>query len=786
MSGDYNFQGLRKKAELLFKNLEGINEKAGLYEEMSHLIEDLSAHQIEIEKQNDALYRSQQALVSQKNKYLELYENAPVAYLTIDSAGNIITQNLKARKFFGDSGKNSRYISIFPFIDNLSENNFRKMLDNSFLNKKEQHGEIRMIASNKSAVYTDVHMAIYHDAELEQDLCRVTITNIENIKNQFNQQLQKSEEKYCELSENISEGIYLTENGYIKMANTPACRLFGFESHEMIDRKVWEFVKKDQQEEVRALFHQKFIDQDGSPVDIECVRKDGTTFWAEISMRIIIDERRVFGVISDISSRKEAERALRNSEQRLQMALKGTNAGLWDWNISSGNLIFDKNWAKMLGFNLDEIETHISSWKKLIHPEDLIISENKMSEHLKGLSEFYQSTHRVMAKNGEWKYILESGMVIERDANGIPLRAVGTHQDMTYQKQTEEKLREINTTKDKLFSIIAHDLKSPYNAQLGFLELLIEDEDSYTPEQRKKFISTVYQSTKQSFSLLDNLLMWSRTQTGKIPFNPSELLIAQLFEDAIDIQKHGAEAKNITIDTDIPNENLEVTADYEMVSTILRNLISNSIKFTHEKGEIVLGAKAVSDNKILISVSDTGVGIPEEDIHKLFDAANNYTTIGTNREKGTGIGLIICKDFVERNDGKIWVESKLGQGTTFFFTLDSLKKSKKCGENCIQNFKEINNQIKQNEELHQYFLKTIIPFFRHTYQKFSEEEINCFIDELQRLSEKHQIIEFTTFTETIQKSLKSKDKNQINICFAEFERLTDNLEIAATRKENLI
>ncbi len=677
MSGDDKIQGLRKKAEQLLNNQGGIKRKDGLYQEMAQLIEELSTHQMKLETQNDELHRSQQELENQKNKYIALYENAPVAYLTIDPSGNIITQNHKAREIFGDPGKTVKSISIFPFIDQVSKSSFKKMLTNSFLLKKEQHGEIRMITSNKSVISTKIHTAVYHDREHEHDLCRVTITNIENLKNLFNRQLQESEEKYRELSENISDGIYLTENGYIKMVNTPACRLFGFENHEVIDRKVWEFVKSDQQEEVKTLFRQKFLDQDGSPVDIECVRKDGTTFWAEISMRIIKDERRVFGVISNVTSRKESEKALRRSEQHLQMALKGTKAGLWDWNILTGQLIFDERWAKMLGFNLNEIEPHISSWKKLIHPEDFENSENKMAEHLKGSTEFYQNTYRVRAKNGEWKYILDSGMVIERDARGKPLRAVGTHQDMTYQKQAEEKLREINATKDKLFSIIAHDLKSPYNAQLGFLELLIEGEDSYTPEQRKKFISTVYQSTKQSFSLLDNLLMWSRTQAGKIPFNPSELLIAQLFEDAIDMQKYGAEAKNIIIDTDIRNENLEVTADYEMVSMILRNLISNAIKFTHEKGKIILGAKTVNDSKVLISVFDTGVGIHKDYISKLFYATKNHTTIGTNREKGTGIGLVICKDFVERNGGKIWVESAVGKGSTFYFTLDSFEMGKK-------------------------------------------------------------------------------------------------------------
>jgi PAS domain S-box-containing protein len=607
---------------------------------------------------------------------------------------------------------------------------------------------------------------------------------IQKIKQTLNQQLQVSETRYRELAENISEGIYLTENGYIKMANTPACRLFGYEMDELIDKKVWDLVKPEKREVAKSLFNLKISSQDGSPVDLECVRKDGTTFWGEISMRIIKDEKRIFGVISDVTARKKAEEKMRYSEQRLQMALKATNASLWDWDIKSGQVIFDQRWAEILGYSFEEINPHIGAWRKIAHPDDQKEIEEKMSRHLDGQTSFFQATYRISTKNGDIKHIMSSGMVVEKADDGAAIRMVGTHQDMTYQKETEHKLREINATKDKLFSIIAHDLKSPYNAQLGFLELLIEDEESFSADQRKKFIHTVYHSTKQSFALLDNLLMWSRTQTGKIPFNPTELLVAQLFEDAIDQQRFAAEAKSINIDIKLCNDNLEVTADIEMINTVLRNLLSNAIKFTHENGKIILGGKVAGHNKILLYVTDNGVGIPGKDKELLFNAGNNYTTVGTNKEKGTGIGLLICKEFVERNGGKIWVESRPDEGSTFYFTLDSFRQTKKCEANCIQNFELVNHKIKKNKELHHYFLNTIIPFFRHTYQKFSPDEITCFIDEMRKIAAKHQISEFTTFTNMIAESMQNNDKNQINICFAEFEKLTDEIEFFATKGGN--
>lgn len=777
---------LRQEAEKILMQKESLIKESPVNEEIARLLEELSVHQIELEMQNDELQRSQQELEHQKNKFIDLYENAPVAYITISPTGNVVSQNRKATEIFGSSRINNfNYISIFPYIEQSSKNNFRKMLKGVFVMQEEQHGEILMRTGEGNTVHTEMHLTIYYDNDSEQDLCRIAITNIESVRKTFNRALEKSEEKYRELAENINEGIYLTENGYIKMVNTPACRLFGYEPEEMIDRKVWNFVRPEQEQEIKNLFIKKVRDLDGSPVDVECIRKDGTTFWGEISMRIIRDQKRVFGVISDITSRKEAEEAMRRSEQRLNMALKGTNAGLWDWNISTGKVIFDERWGRMLGYKVDEIEPHVSSWERLVHPDDREEVNDKLEAHLEGKTEFYHSIHRLKAKDNTWKYILDSGMVIERDSNsGKPLRAVGTHQDVTNQKVIEEKLREINATKDKLFSIIAHDLKSPYNAQLGFLELLLENDSSYSPEERKKFIKTVYQSTKQSFALLDNLLVWSRTQTGKIPFNPDELLLAQVFEEAIELQRYAAQAKNIIIDTELCKDELEVTADPEMVNTILRNLMSNAVKFTPENGKILLGAKTASDNKILIYVKDTGVGIPVKDRDKLFDPTSNYSTIGTNKEKGTGIGLILCREFVERNGGKIWVESETGKGSTFYFTLQSLVPAKKCDANCIQNFEEVNRKIKQDETLHKYFVKTIIPFFRHTYQKFSKEEINCFIAELQSISKNHKIPEFSVFTNMIISSLRKRDTNQINICFAEFEKLTDEIEIEATKTES--
>jgi signal transduction histidine kinase len=235
-------------------------------------------------------------------------------------------------------------------------------------------------------------------------------------------------------------------------------------------------------------------------------------------------------------------------------------------------------------------------------------------------------------------------------------------------KKLEEKLIESNTAKDKFFSIIAHDLKSPFSSILGFMEMLNDEYDSLDESERKQFINYVFNDAKHIFNLILNLLSWSRTQTNRISFNPINFDLYALIEDNISLLQSSANKKEITITMSVP-EKITIYADPEMISTVVRNLLSNAIKFTPKKGKIEVGSKGIINNKINVSVSDSGVGIKKENIPKFFKLSETHTTIGTDDEKGTGLGLIICKEFIKKHNGEIWVESEEGKGSKFIFTL---------------------------------------------------------------------------------------------------------------------
>lgn len=234
-------------------------------------------------------------------------------------------------------------------------------------------------------------------------------------------------------------------------------------------------------------------------------------------------------------------------------------------------------------------------------------------------------------------------------------------------KEVNSKLEDLNATKDKFFSIIAHDLKSPFNTLINFNSLLIENLAESNSQETQQLAQMMYNSANHTYKLLENLLEWAKIQTGKIEpkfvnTNPSKLIaeIRLLIEPV-------ADNKNIKLETYILSDE-PIRVDEEMVKTILRNLTTNALKYTYPNGAVKIETRKF-ENNILFSISDTGTGIEPEYIEKLFSIENNLSQTGTAGEPGTGLGLILCKEFVEKNNGKIWIESEVGKGSSFKFTI---------------------------------------------------------------------------------------------------------------------
>ena len=292
------------------------------------------------------------------------------------------------------------------------------------------------------------------------------------------------------------------------------------------------------------------------------------------------------------------------------------------------------------------------------------IQKNEISEHYE---------NEIITRTGDLRLIAWNNIILHDHLGAVSgIASIG--EDITDRKRMEaevkyknEELQKLNATKDKFFSIIAHDLKSPFNSILGFSQILEEQmrEKDYTAIE--KYSKIIYESSERAVKLLMNLMEWSRSQTGRMEFNPEYCEMAELIQEVTILLDGSALQKLITINRVLPHT-IRIFADKAMISTVVRNLISNAIKFTMPGGTITISMEQ-TQTELVFTVQDTGIGISKSGMEKLFRIEESFSTPGTQKEKGTGLGLILCKDFVELHGGKIGVESELGKGSAFKFSI---------------------------------------------------------------------------------------------------------------------
>lgn len=236
-------------------------------------------------------------------------------------------------------------------------------------------------------------------------------------------------------------------------------------------------------------------------------------------------------------------------------------------------------------------------------------------------------------------------------------------------KLSTVQLQELNSTKDRFFSIIAHDLKGPIGNFKIFIEMLLEDYDYLTETEKKEFLVALKDSSSNIFKLLENLLVWANSQKGNLSFKASKIHLSFLVNSIFDLLKLAAETKKITLKNYI-NKEILIVADENLIRTIIRNLLSNAIKFTNVNGIVEIGLNIdYKDKKMIVFVKDNGIGMDEIKLSQLFKIDSNNSSLGTNKEKGTGLGLIVCKELVEFHGGKIWADSEEGRGSVFYFDI---------------------------------------------------------------------------------------------------------------------
>lgn len=494
-----------------------------------------------------------------------------------------------------------------------------------------------------------------------------------------NQELEKKEKEFRKEKEKYEEVIDRMTSAIAVYKVLDGGKEFVFENFNRFAEKLDGVKKKDiygkpvqevfpAAEEIGIVDALKRVYLTGKPEDLptRLYSDDRLSGWRQSYIfKLSTDE--VAAVYTDETEKMQFLEELKSSNDRFSVAVKGSSDGIWDWDLKTNALFLSAQWKAQLGYADEELPNEFSEFERRIHPHDKERVLAYVNDYLQGKFRDYHIEFRMEHKDGSYRWIMARGEAL-RDEAGMPYRMAGSHTDITDRKLQERQLKQLNKTKDKLFSIISHDLKNPFQSILGLTDLLLTEKELLTEDQQES-LEMIKAAGLNAFELLDNLLDWSRMQTGKLEVHPNHIPVLELVNREVQLISPSARKKNIQIQVDIPEE-YRVYADRQMISTVLRNLLTNALKFTPSGKRIeVLATRETHQQEIHISVKDEGMGIAKERMDTLFEIEKNKSTPGTEDEKGTGLGLVLCKEFTEQNKGRISVESTEGDGSIFVVSL---------------------------------------------------------------------------------------------------------------------
>jgi len=368
------------------------------------------------------------------------------------------------------------------------------------------------------------------------------------------------------------------------------------------------------------------------------------------------------------------EEILKNSENRFKEMANNAPVMIWIADVDGLFSFVNKHWLEHSG---GEVGSQLGmNWLNQVHPEDLKKLVDSYQVALRDKKPF-SVEFRFKNNNNKYEWLLIKGKPRFGQEN-FYMGFIGSCIIIQEQKEIENKISNLNeelkqtvNSRDKFMSIISHDLRSPMSGLMGILDILNSSYKTMEESEIKEIISDATVVSKTTYTLLENLLEWSRIQNGTIFYNPENLKIHRLVENISGLYSQNIKDKNITLYNDTSPDQF-IFADKSMTETILRNLVSNAIKFSH-KGRLIRISSNVDKGMLVVQVKDSGVGIDDEKLNNLFKNNVALSTTGTEKESGTGLGLLICKEFAEKQSGKIWVESKKNEGSTFYFSVPLAK-----------------------------------------------------------------------------------------------------------------
>jgi signal transduction histidine kinase len=328
-------------------------------------------------------------------------------------------------------------------------------------------------------------------------------------------------------------------------------------------------------------------------------------------------------------------------------------------------VFFNQNKAQMLGFPPERFKQYID-FTKLVHPEDYENTMDAFRKHLNGELPVYQCKYRIQNSENNYVWFYDVGKIVAQDVENM--RITGIVINISEQMKFEQYMTQNNATKDKLISILTHDLKNPFDSIIAYSELLYNNFKEFSPEKLENTIKTIFEITKNTHNLLENLLVWTHLQSDKIKYSPQILNLNELINENYNLFTPNLLAKNIAFENHT-SQLLNLFVDKTTINLVLKNILSNAIKFTNSSGKIQIFTQQINDLTVEIRISDSGIGIPENILKNLFKIEKSFSSHGTDNEVGTGLGLILTNEFVKNNSGKISIKSKEGIGTEVYLQL---------------------------------------------------------------------------------------------------------------------
>lgn len=393
----------------------------------------------------------------------------------------------------------------------------------------------------------------------------------------------------------------------------------------------------------------------------------------KFSIDVIEELEGIANQISEALMRKQAEEELRQSEEKFRQITENMGEVFWLRNEENNKMLYiNPAYEKVWGRTCQSLYDNPRSFIDTVYEPDKPAVFAEYEKYMK--TGIFNLDYRIVRPDGKIRWINARTFPVKDSYDKI-IRHTGIAVDITSRKEVEEiiqqkneELNSINAQKDKFFSIIAHDLRSPFQGFLGLTKTLSEEYLTFSINEMIEINSSLYKAAVNLYKLLENLLEWTRIQSGKMNFNPELINVAFLIGLNLESIKQSAAMKEISIESNVP-DSLQVFADEKMIGTVIRNLLSNSVKFTNRGGKVLISANELNRDNIEIRVEDNGIGIPKEVIDNLFRVDVRTNTEGTEGEPSTGLGLVLCNEFIKKHDGEIFVESEVGKGTTFSFHL---------------------------------------------------------------------------------------------------------------------